>query len=1429
MFTSTGPDHYSGTNSDPPHILNDETVMRSPVRLLIGIFLLIFVATAGCGDPVETPVDDQDAGWDAEPAPSCDDGEMSGEQTDVDCGGPNCDPCDIGQNCQSDDDCLSGDCDDGVCVPGPCDNIECNDDQTCYRGVCYDNCVDDADCDDDDRCYDEQHCAPLDCEGIECDDGETCYQGVCYDTCIDDADCSEQEACLDGACVDPCETVDCPDDQTCYRGVCYDTCSDDADCGADDRCYDAEHCAPPDCDDVDCLDTETCYRGVCYPSCAEDADCDDENACVDSSCIDLCDDADCSDDTNCYMGECYDTCDDDADCSDGSQCQDGMCMPTDCGGIDCLDYQTCYNGVCYDTCIDDEDCIDEDAVCDDSACVPDCYDDDEGDQICPELDFDTLDADEVTDDSATLHAVIDELPLLLPSDHGFCWSTDEDPGTDDADCYSLGEPTTAEEFSHQVDSLTAGTTYHVRAYVQPDQDDDTEYGDEVSFTTSAPVPEDVEASEGEYDDHVQVSWEGVDGADEYRVFRDGDEIATVDATSFEDTSADEPDELDAPGGLTATDGIHTDRVELSWDGVQVDDATRHDYEVAAVFPDTESATSDEVEGWRAAPDLEEYTIYRDGDQIATVDADTTDYSDTGADSPTVDAGEASASDGEYTDHVAVELLNYSSDPGAPSTYWVRAVTEDDTSDASSTEEGHIGVGDIEVKWQRSSSDANSDYSDISGATSASYDDTDAPDDGSGRYWRAVVNADGATEQVSDADRGYRAAFPQVVTDQPDNISNTSATLHGEIEDLGAPDPTAHGFCIDTDPDPDLNDSCEDLGSTDSEGPFDETVDDLNEGTEYYVRAFATNDAGTAYGDSVEFSTPSETPTNLTASEGDSSDYVELEWTGTDGADEYRIYRDDIEIATVSSTSYDDTGADEGDAPDAPTLNATEGDHTDRVELSWDEPTVDDGTSHDYHVIAVSDGGDSDPSNTDTGWRAGYEIDEYTVFRDSDQIATVTATEHTDTDADEPSVQPGEADASEGDYEDYVALELLDADTEPGDEHTYEVRAINDTATGDPGEDQGHIGVGDLDIQWQRSADDSDADYYDISGATSQTYNDEDAPDDGSGRYYRAIVNANGAPEQISTSDRGWRATAPSMSPNKVFTGSTDETVRKIDGDGDQVWPFTDHDDTVLSVATDPDGYVYTASFDDTARKLDSDGNELWSFPHDDSVYDIAVDDEGYVYTAASEGGGGGGPAGGGGVVYKLDSDGNEQWSFTDPEGIVQSVAVDTDGYVYLGDRDDRVYKLDSDGNEQWTFTGHDDWVYGVAVDPDGYVYTASADETVRKLDSDGDEQWSYGGYSGTVADVAVDPDGYVYTASADETVRKLDSNGNEQWSFTGHSDTVYDVAVNPDGRVYTASWDETARKLDSNGNELWSFTNHSDDVDGVTVEPGIYGAFPGEW
>ena len=107
-----------------------------------------------------------------------------------------------------------------------------------------------------------------------------------------------------------------------------------------------------------------------------------------------------------------------------------------------------------------------------------------------------------------------------------------------------------------------------------------------------------------------------------------------------------------------------------------------------------------------------------------------------------------------------------------------------------------------------------------------------------------------------------AGAPAVTTGPVSAIGTTAAMGNGAITDLGASNPTAHGVCWDTLGDPTTADSRTDEGATSETKTFTSPMTGLAPGTTYYVRAYATNEAGTAYGETVFFSTaaPAAIPT-----------------------------------------------------------------------------------------------------------------------------------------------------------------------------------------------------------------------------------------------------------------------------------------------------------------------------------------------------------------------------------------------------------------------------------------------------------------------------------------------------------------------------------------------------------------------------------------
>ena len=124
------------------------------------------------------------------------------------------------------------------------------------------------------------------------------------------------------------------------------------------------------------------------------------------------------------------------------------------------------------------------------------------------------------------------------------------------------------------------------------------------------------------------------------------------------------------------------------------------------------------------------------------------------------------------------------------------------------------------------------------------------------YVRAYATNSAGTSYGSQVSFKTTEALAKVTTSVVSDVTidNTtlSATCGGNVTDIGAYAVTACGVCWGTSTNPTISDSHTTDGS--GLGSFTSNITGLTGGT-YYVRAYATNSAGTAYGNQVSFTLP----------------------------------------------------------------------------------------------------------------------------------------------------------------------------------------------------------------------------------------------------------------------------------------------------------------------------------------------------------------------------------------------------------------------------------------------------------------------------------------------------------------------------------------------------------------------------------------------
>ena len=96
------------------------------------------------------------------------------------------------------------------------------------------------------------------------------------------------------------------------------------------------------------------------------------------------------------------------------------------------------------------------------------------------------------------------------------------------------------------------------------------------------------------------------------------------------------------------------------------------------------------------------------------------------------------------------------------------------------------------------------------------------------------------------------AEPVVTTKMVGDITSCSAQCGGFVSGRGGADVISRGVCWSTVPNPTVNDSHTADGT--GNGGFKSVLSGLTPGTTYHIRAYATNSAGTAYGEELSFTT-----------------------------------------------------------------------------------------------------------------------------------------------------------------------------------------------------------------------------------------------------------------------------------------------------------------------------------------------------------------------------------------------------------------------------------------------------------------------------------------------------------------------------------------------------------------------------------------------
>ncbi len=365
---------------------------------------------------------------------------------------------------------------------------------------------------------------------------------------------------------------------------------------------------------------------------------------------------------------------------------------------------------------------------------------------------------------------------------GVCWSTSENPTTADN---TTTDGSGTGSYSSSITGLVAGTTYYMRAYATNTVG--TGYGNEVSFTAGTEPPA----------------------------------VTTTAVTNITSNGATSGGNVTSSGGTTVT--------------------------VRGVC-------------WSTSP------------SPTTANNTTTDGSGTGSYSSSITGLVAAttyyvrayATNTAGTGYGNEVSFTAGTEPPTVTTTTVTNITSSGaTSGGNVTSDGGVPVTVRGVCWSTSPSPTTANNTTTDGSGTGSYSSSiTGLTAGTTYYVRAYATNTAGTGYGNEVSFTAETEPPTVTTTTVTNITSSGATSGGNVTSSGGATVTVRGVCWSTSPSPTTANNTTTDGS--GTGSYSSSITGLTAGTTYYVRAYATNTAGTGYGNEVSFTAGTEPPTVTTA-------------------------------------------------------------------------------------------------------------------------------------------------------------------------------------------------------------------------------------------------------------------------------------------------------------------------------------------------------------------------------------------------------------------------------------------------------------------------------------------------------------------------------------------------------------------------------------
>ena len=460
------------------------------------------------------------------------------------------------------------------------------------------------------------------------------------------------------------------------------------------------------------------------------------------------------------------------------------------------------------------------------------------------------------------------------TERGICWSTSQNP-TVNGNHASNGSGTGT--FSVNMTSLAPGTTYYVRAYATNSAG--TAYGSQKTFTTTAAMPT---VTTGQVTNITQTTALGSGN-----VTSDGGASVTARGVCWSTSHNPTVSGSHASGG-TGTGSFTSNMTGLTANTTYYVRAFATNSQGTSYGSEVSFTTAQNVSAptvtTSQVTNIQQNTAVGGGNVTSDGGASVTERGICWSTSHNPTTSGSHANNGTGTGTYTVQMSGLT----ANTTYYVRAyainsagtsygsevsfttqqaitvptvttsqVTNIQQTSATGggnvTNSGGANVTERGICWGTSHNPTTSGSHASNGTGTGSYTvNMSGLSPGTTYYVRAyAINSQG-TAYGSEVTFITAAGLPTVTTSQVTNITQTSATGGGNVTNSGGATVTERGICWSTSHNPTTSGSHANSGT--GTGSFTVNMTGLTANTTYYVRAYAINSAGTAYGSEVSFST-----------------------------------------------------------------------------------------------------------------------------------------------------------------------------------------------------------------------------------------------------------------------------------------------------------------------------------------------------------------------------------------------------------------------------------------------------------------------------------------------------------------------------------------------------------------------------------------------